>query len=203
MVDHDYQTLTELPKAERHRWQQGLLRLMKCLTLRQPKRIVLKTPLHTFRVAALLELFPHAKFIHITRDPFVLFPSTIHTWKRMYSYQGLQVPKYEHLEEEVLQTFSEMFEAFDRDSRTIPPQQFYQLSYESLAADPVGTLERLYKHFGFPISTQVREAWNQYTANSKSYEKNKHQLTSAQRQAIVTRWHPYFAHHGYSTDPST
>jgi omega-hydroxy-beta-dihydromenaquinone-9 sulfotransferase len=133
----------------------------------------------------------------------VLFPSTMHTWKRMYSYQGLQVPKYEHLEEEVLQTFSEMFEAFDRDSRNIPSEQFYQLSYESLAADPLGALERLYGHFGFPISSQVRDAWSQYAANAKKYEKNKHELTPTQRQAIVTRWQPYFARYSYSTDPSS
>lgn len=203
MVDHDYQTLKGLPADERRKWQQALLWLMKCLTIRERKRIVLKTPLHTFRVAAILEQFPNAKFIHISRDPFVLFPSTVHTWKRMYWHQALQVPKYEHLEEEVLQTFVEMFEAYDTDSRSIPPDQLYQLSYESLVDDPVAVLEQTYAHLQLPINAEVREAWNRYAANHKNYEKNRHQLARAQREAIVTRWRAYFDRYGYSTEAST
>ncbi len=198
MVDKAYQTLVELPDEQRQLWQQKLLWLMKSLTVRDYKPIVLKTPLHTFRVASLLEIFPDAKFIHITRDPFEVFSSTVHTWKRMYKYHGLQVPTYEHLEEEVLQTFIEMFEAFDKDQSSIPIRQFYQLSYEQLSANPTESLTRIYTHFGFPITQQASDAWNGYVSSTKHYEKNRHHLTGEQQQVIVTRWRAYFEQYGYS-----
>ncbi len=200
MVDKAYQTLGELPLEKRQQWQKTLLKFMKSLTVRDHKPIVLKTPLHTFRVAALLDVFPDAKFIHITRDPYDLFPSTVHTWKRMYRYQGLQVPKYQHLEEEVLQTFGEMFEAFDKDCGSIPPGQFYQLSYEELSANPIASMQQIYAHFGFSVNQQASDAWTNYVSKTTHYEKNSHQLSLNQRQAIVTRWRPYFDRFGYTME---
>ena len=42
--------------------------------------------------------FPDAKFVHIVRDPFVIFPSTVHLWKTLYSTQGMQKPRFEGLD---------------------------------------------------------------------------------------------------------
>jgi len=91
-------------------WKRTLVGFLKRLTLRQRKRIVLKSPTHTARLDVLVELFPQAKFIHIVRDPYVVFPSTVHLWKSLYSTQGLQVPTFQGLDEFVLETFSRMDE---------------------------------------------------------------------------------------------
>ena len=72
-------------------------------------------------------MFPNARFVHVVRDPYVIFPSTIHTWRRMYRYQGVQVPRYEGLEEHVLDTFVRMYEVFQEDVRQIPPSRLCEL----------------------------------------------------------------------------
>ena len=41
------------------------------------KRLVLKNPVNTARVEAVLRVFPRAKFIHIYRNPYVVFRSTV------------------------------------------------------------------------------------------------------------------------------
>ena len=105
--------------------------------MRNPKRIVLKSPPHTARIRVLLEMFPKAKFVHIVRDPYVIFPSTVNLWKRLYRDQGLQMPTYEGLDEHVFATFTRMYEAFDRDRELIGPGQFCEIRYEDLIADPV------------------------------------------------------------------
>ena len=86
---------------------------LKCVTLRSPKRIVLKSPLHTSRVRTLLSMFPNAKFVHIVRDPYVIFPSTVSLWKRLYRDQGFQMPTYNGLDEYVFKAFSRMYDAFE------------------------------------------------------------------------------------------
>jgi hypothetical protein len=196
--DREYQQLSRLSDAERRYWQTRFHWLLKSLTVRDPKPIVLKTPVHTFRVATLLELFPKAKFIHISRHPFDVFPSTVHTWKRMYRYHGLQVPKFLHLEEEVLQTFTEMYEAYEVDKQKLPPGQVYHLSYERLIANPVEQLEHIYQHFDFPITQSSRVAWNHYVERSRGYETNRYQLTAKQQSTIYARWRRYFETYGYS-----
>jgi len=55
----------------------------KSITYKRNKRLVLKSPTHTGRIGHLARWFPDAKFIHITRHPHKIFPSTIHTWKSL------------------------------------------------------------------------------------------------------------------------
>lgn len=198
--DEAYYSLQDLPPDKRKRWQQQLHWLLKCLTVREAKRIVLKTPVHTFRVATLLEQFPHARFIHITRDPYVVVPSTIHTWRRMYRYHGLQVPKFEHLEQEVLETFTKMFVAFAREKHLLAPEQFYQLSYEDLTTQPIAELEKLYAHFQFPISASTRAGWQAYAARAAGYQTNRYVLSDEQRAAIAEHCGAYAQDYGYGPE---
>src|SRR5687768_18104609 len=44
-------------------------------------RSILKSPPHTCRVPTLLRLFPDARFVHIVRDPYAVYPSTLHLWR--------------------------------------------------------------------------------------------------------------------------
>ena len=111
-----------MPAPDLDRWKRALLWFLKCVTLQNPKRIVLKSPPHTCRIRTLLEMFPKAKFVHIVRDPYVIFPSTVNLWKRLYRDQGLQVPTYEGLDEHVFTTFTRMYETFERDRGLMAPR---------------------------------------------------------------------------------
>ena len=92
-----------------------LIWFLKCVTVRNPGRIVLKLPPHTCRIRVLLEMFPQAKFVHIVRDQYVVFPSTVNLWKRLYRDEGWQLPKYRGLDDHVFKTLTRMYEAFERD----------------------------------------------------------------------------------------
>ena len=96
-----------------------------------------KSPPHTGRVKVLLEMFPDAKFVHIVRDPLVIFPSTVHLWKTLYSSQGMQKPTFDGLEEYVLANLTRMYERFETDRELIPAENFCEIRYEDLVADPV------------------------------------------------------------------
>lgn len=193
-----YLDLRDVPPADRERWKRGLLWFLKCLTLRDSKRIVLKTPGHTCRIRTLLELFPRARFVHIVRDPLEVFPSTIHTWKRMYRYHGLQVPRYEGLEEYVLDTFCRMYEVYWEDVGGIDPGRLWEVRYEDLVADPLGQMEIVYRQLDLGDFESVRPHVAEYVARVGGYRTNRYEMTDSLRQQIAARWGPYLAKYGYN-----
>ncbi|MCA9268656.1 MAG: sulfotransferase, partial [Planctomycetales bacterium] len=73
-VDLDYLDMAGLSPDELARWKQGLDWFVKLLTYHTGRQVLLKSPPHTGRVATLAAMFPGAKFIHITRDPYALYP---------------------------------------------------------------------------------------------------------------------------------
>jgi hypothetical protein len=196
--DQDYLDMRGVPPAALNRWKRALLWFLKCVTVRNPKRIVLKSPPHTARIRVLLEMFPQAKFLHIVRDPYVVFPSTVGLWKRLYRDEGWQLPKYGGLEEHVLETFTRMYDAFHRDLGLLGRHQFCQVRYEDLIADPVGQMRLVYEQLELGDFEAARPAIEAYFAKQKDYKTNRYQLTPELRAAITNRWGEFIARYGYA-----
>jgi len=198
----EYLDLNGLSPAALEQWKSGLLWFLRCLTLHKPGRIVLKNPMHTCRVRTLLEMFPDAKFVHIVRDPYTIFPSTIKLWKRMYRYHGLQMPHYVGLEEYVLDTFVRMYEAFRRDRPLLSEKQFCEVRYEDLVRNPLGEMQRIYAQLELGDFENVRPAIEAYLQRTRDYKVNRHELTPQAREQIAQRWAWYFQHYGYEISPT-
>lgn len=199
LVDQEYLTLDQVPPADREHWKRSLRGLLQAVTLKRPgRRIVLKSPPHTARIAALLELFPEARFVHIVRDPFVVFPSTVNLWKKLSEAHGLQWPRHEHLEEYVLDTFVRMYEAFERDRPRIPAGHFHEVRYEELVADPIGAVRTIYERLSLGPVEPVLPQLEKYQAESEGYQTNRWQLTPEQRERIRQRWSAFLKRYGYT-----
>ena len=177
-----------------------MLWFLKCLTLRNPKRIVLKSPPHTARVRVLLEMFPKAKFVHIVRDPYVIFPSTVNLWKRLYRDEGLQVPTCEGLEEHVYDSLVRMYDAFERDRELIGPGQFCEVRYEELVANPVEQMRRVYEELQLGGFDSAKPGIEDYLAGQKDYKPNRFQMAPELRAEITRRWAKYLERYGYAKE---
>lgn len=199
----DYYDLEQLSPAARKAWQQDFYRFVQALSLRNPKRLVLKSPTHTFRIPALVELFPDARFVHIVRDPFVTFASTIHLWKVLYRTQGLQIPRNERLREHVFETYLRMFHRLQATRHLLAPQRFCQVKYEDLVRNPVGELRRVYDELELGGLDAALPAVEQYLAASKDYQTNRYQLSSEDRAEIARRWAEPIRHYGYDRKPAS
>ena len=196
----EYLDFRGVPGADVNRWKDALLWFLKCITLQNPKRIVLKSPAHTCRVRVLLEMFPKAKFVHIVRDPYVVFPSTVNLWNRLYHDEGFQVPTGEHLNELVFQTFTRMYEAFERDRELLGPDQFCQVRYEELVADPVGQMRLVYEQLELGDFESLRPAIEEYFSRHKDYKTNRYQTTPEMRDEITRRWGKFIRDYGYAAE---
>ena len=198
--DDEYLTLRDLPPRALARWKRALVWFLQCVTLVDPKRIVLKSPPNTGRVKTLLELFPDARFVHIVRDPYVVFASTVNLWKRLYRYQGLQTPPYPGLEERVFETFRRMYEAFEQDRAMIHPSRLCEVRYEDLMADPVAQMRRIYAELELGQFDAVLPALEKYVRAKADYRPNRYEISPEARAEVARRWSDFMDRYGYAAE---
>lgn len=190
------------PRALR-RWKRTMLRFVQALTLAHPgHRLVFKSPPHTCRIPLLLELFPDARFLHIVRDPYAVYPSTLHMWRAICSVHSLQPIDWERLPEHVLGTFVRLYERLEEGKQLIPPGQFCELRYEDLLRDPVGQLEGVYRALALGDFEPARSALETHLAGIDRYETNRYLLTAEERRTITDRWGQVIQRYGYAVRES-
>jgi omega-hydroxy-beta-dihydromenaquinone-9 sulfotransferase len=187
-----------LTDGERTAWKRAFLNFVRTLSSRDPRRLVLKSPTHTARIPTLLELFPDAKFVHITRDPYVLFSSTVKLWTSMAKKHGFQAPRRpDFIREKVLTEFRIIVERYLTDRSLIPTGRLVELRYESLIQDPIAGMRSVYEELSLGGWDNVHPAIEGYFANQKDYETNKYQLSDSDRQLVQDRWGDLIDQMGY------
>ena len=184
----------------RSRWKNALLWFLKSITAVDPRRIVLKSPPHTARIKVLMELFPNARFVHIVRDPFVLFPSTVTLWKRLYQDEGVQVARHVGLDDYVFRTLDRMYEALQRDRPPRSyPSRFSEVRYEDLVKDPVGQMRRIYRRVGTGRVRQGASGPGGIRQVSSRLREEPLRTHAGVARGIGRRWCGYISKYGYSS----
>ena len=196
----DYLTLDGLSPQEIDRWKAGLEWFLKRVTFHDPKRIILKSPPHTGRIKTLLELFPDARFVHIVRDPYPLFGSTVKLWKTLYKFEALQEPRHQGLEEYVFSSFEKMYQAFERDRELVDPSRFFEVRFEDLVSDPIPRMRALYEHLDLGEFDTAQPKLEEYFQDRQDYRTGSYQIPDELRAKINERWGPYMRRHGYCQD---
>jgi omega-hydroxy-beta-dihydromenaquinone-9 sulfotransferase len=204
-------SLDEFSARDRTRWCKALVTFLKSVTLYRMKRaggvaprLVLKSPPHTARLAALSEMFPEAKFIHLVRNPAEVFPSSVRTWATLFEVQGCQTPRAEALpngaasiEDYVLSTFNELYRDFAQARSAIRADRFCELRYEDLVADPYTQLQRIYEHLQLGRFEEARPRFATHLAAVRDYRPSRHQIAPDTQSEMRRRWAPFFETYGY------
>ena len=173
---------------------------MRRLTFKDQRRLVLKSPTHSFRIKTLLELFPDARFVHIVRNPYAVFPSTVNLWKSMYDH-GLQTPRYTGLDDHVYRTFTHLYAKLEEGKRLVAPERFHEMRYEDLIQDPLGQIKRLYDHLELSGYEEAAPHVQKYLLEHADYQTNRYaSLTPELRAEITRRWGPIIERYGYGND---
>jgi omega-hydroxy-beta-dihydromenaquinone-9 sulfotransferase len=170
-------------------WKRTFRRFVQALTFRDPRRLVLKSPPHTARVPVLRAVFPEARFVHIVRDPYVVFASTVNLWKSMSRRHGLQTPRDERvIREKVFHEFRVIYDRLEEAKPAIPPGHFHEVRYEELVQDTPGEMRKVYEALGLGGFDDYRPRLEEYLRKQAGYETNKYQLTDADREEVTRRW---------------
>jgi hypothetical protein len=180
------------PFAEKFTW------FLKTLTVRHEKPLILKSPTHTGRIGRFHDMFPGSVFIHISRDPRKLFPSTVRLWESLDTVQGLQYPvsdqEYEDL---VLDSFNRMYDGYFAFRDKIPSAQLIEIRYEDLVADPIHHLEQLYQKLGWDGFESMRPTLESRMQQDRDYQVNRHSMSAEQESKVRRVCEKYMRLYGY------
>ena len=194
-----YLTFRDADPTEIAAWSEAMDRFVKSLTLKLGRPLILKSPPHTGRIRQLLEIFPDAKFIHIRRDPYAVFVSTIGLLKAVRPVFRLQRGPKEIDVEAVLKTYADMYAAYFTDRELIPPGQLVEVAYEDLERDPIGQLRTIYEGLSLADFEPFRPDLESYLASVAGYRKNRHpNIDDETRRRIAEAWSQCFDAWGYT-----
>ncbi|MGB6045112.1 MAG: sulfotransferase [Pirellulales bacterium] len=193
----EYLELTDLSSCDRHKWQRSFRQLLQSLTLKYDKRLILKSPPHMGRLPVLLEMFPEAKFIHVVRDPYEVFVSTVRMWKSFDESQGLQPTDEKILEEFVLETHSRLYTSFDTNRGQLDKNQLVEVRYEDLLASPLDQIRIIYQTLQLGAFDAASDKMQDYLDRRRDYVPNRHQFPAEVCQAVTSRWSAQIDRYGY------
>jgi hypothetical protein len=194
---HRYLTLRDLTPAELDAWKASFMTFLRKLTLKHRRPLVLKSPGHTARIRILLEMFPNAKFVHIHRNPFDVYQSTEHTWRKIQPIWALQSggPEPEHL----IRDYRDLYEAFFEERALIPEGNYCEVAYEQLVADQLGEMRRIYETLNLPEFEQFEPDLKEYLASIAGYSRNPFpELSTEMRDRLAAAWSRCFEEWGYA-----
>jgi omega-hydroxy-beta-dihydromenaquinone-9 sulfotransferase len=195
----DYLDLQQLSDQQLNQWREGFQWFLKALSIAWPgKRLVLKSPTHTGRVAELYRMFPEAKFVHLTRDPRKLFPSTMKLWRSLDEVQSLQEGYNEdQLIEYVRQCMDRMYSGFNAGRAQIPASHIMDLRYEDLVADPKSAIRDIYQCLQLGNFDEVAPNLDQKLVGHQQYRTNKHSSDPDWERQIMDYCADYAKRFGY------
>lgn len=193
----DYVDMEGLDEHALQDWKRIQTWFMRCVAFRYRKDLVLKSPAHTGRIHVLSEMFPDARFVHITREPYGMFASTVRMWRCLDQCQALQDPTGAPVEDFVLQAGRRMYASFHRHRHRIPANQICDIRYEDLVANPLDTLAQVYQDLRLGDFEPQRPAVASFLHDRREFSPNRHSLPSVWKAKVAETWGDYVERYGY------
>jgi hypothetical protein len=154
-------------------------RVLQVLQAQQPGRWMLKSPVHSMALDALVAEYPDARFVMTHRDPLQVVASTCSLALTLVGL-GSDADHGAYL----IRRWTEVSRAvIDRilDFRARHPQlRFHDLHYRQLVADPVAAVRGIYEHFGERLEPLAEERIGTYAAAHRQGEFGAHRYSAAE-----------------------
>ena len=175
--------------AEVQDWERAYLRVLrKASLLADGKPLMLRNTVNTGRVDHLLRLFPHAKFIHIVRSPWAVYPSVLHLFRTLLPLYQLDHYDWSEMEAWLVEAYRQTMAKYLRDRERIPAGQLAEVRFEDLERDPLGEMARLYRQLDLPDWATAAPAVDAYVRSLAEYQKNELSMSGADVDRVRTQW---------------
>ncbi len=170
-----YLTFEDVDPREIAHWKEQFLYFLKKLNTRNPKPVILKSPQHTARIRLLREMFPQARFIHVHRNPYDVYNSTVKLYeKTVRPMQMTDSINGDQMREGIIRRYGDMYRNYFRESAQLPADQFLDVSYEELDQQPRRLIERIFHHFNFEGYESYKPLLEKHLAHIGHYKKNRY-----------------------------
>ncbi len=178
-----------LTASELRRWERAYLRILRKMTLHADGRqLLLRNTINTGRADHLLRLFPDAKFIHIIRNPYNVYPSLMKLYRTMLPLYQLDDYDQSEVEEFLVESYARVMQKYLADRALIPAGHLAEVRFEDLERDPLGELARLYAELDLPDWENAQPQIAAYLKTIAGYRKNVFQLDPAIIDRVDEKW---------------
>ena len=193
-----------LTGSELAQWECAYLTVLRKATLASGGRqLVLKSPTNLGRTAALLRLFPDAKFIHIVRNPYVVYQSMTHLYRTMLPICQLDDADPAEVTAAIRNSYTAMMRQYMADRASVPSGNLTEVRFEDLEKNPMTELERIYRALSLPGWAQARKPVGDYLRTLSGYRKNAHQFDKETIDTVDREWGFAVQAWGYGPPAST
>jgi hypothetical protein len=155
------------------------------------KRLISKNPSYSPKVKSLHEKFPDAKFINLVRNPLQVIPSSVSMFSNHCQTYGEPETRYS-LQETVIEHSKYWYLYPHRYLKHLPSDQYIRIRYKDLVSDPKGTVEKIYRQFGFEISPEFGQVLQEESEKEKRYQ-SKHRYSLKEMGLNIKRIRREFA----------
>ncbi|MCK5248168.1 sulfotransferase [Candidatus Bipolaricaulota bacterium] len=184
-----YVLFHDLPEQARVQWSDTYLRLLRKITFASGgRRLAIKNCAHSGRIQTLLELFPDAKFIHIHRNPYEVFLSTVYMHKTVLPRSQLQDIDPDQVEANVLRFYKRLMGRFLIDKTHIPAGNLVEIRYEDLERSPLDQLRTIYEVLDLPGFDAAESAFSSYIDSIADYKRNTYKMDAAVIEKVNRHW---------------
>ena len=184
--------LTSQDGRETYRWHQRAVRYLQART--PGKRWVLKAPMHSLYIEALLETYPDAKVVQTHRHPAKVIGSQVSlndTLRRAWS-DAVDIKAQAPLDAAYTAEAIRRAVAY-RVRRPQEAARFHDVAFAHFMADQAGTLERIFKHCGMDFTDAARAATLGYLEDRPREKYGRHDYALEQFGLTPEALAPLFA----------
>lgn len=150
---------------------------LQLLQFRLPtERWLLKSPWHMYALDALLSAFPDACVIQPHRDPNKLIPSIC---SLMASFRII-FKKDVDMADVGMEFFKDWADMLDRCIKArdaSDPARFFDVQYQDILKDPVGTVQKIYEYFGYSFTDQFKKGMLEWLAKNPQHKYGVHKYS--------------------------
>jgi hypothetical protein len=171
-------------------------RLLQLIGAGDERRWLLKNPSHLFGIDALLEVFPDALVVQTHRDPATCIASVTSVISGMRAMLAPRPVDRDAVQQREIEFWAEAarrgMAAHDRH-----PDRFVDVHQADIQNDPIGTVTRIYGHFGLTLSDDAHAAMDTWAAQNKPRTEGHAYEPVRSNAAIADAFGPYLDRYGY------
>ena len=178
-----------LPPVDLARWERAYLDVLRKATLAcGHRRLVLKSPTNLGRTKTLRRLFPDAKFIHIVRNPYVVYQSMAHLYRRMLPICQLTDIEPEQVDAAMRDSYVTTMRQYLADRESIPREHLAEVRFEDLERAPMAEMARLYADLSLPGWEEAGKRIEGYLRSLSGYRKNAYRIDPETVDVVDREW---------------
>jgi len=179
-------------------WKRVTQYFFEKVQIQQPgKTLLIKNPVYTARVAILRQMFPTAKFVHIYRNPYVVFQSTRNFYYKLFRELALQPFDRSIVDDLILESYPRMMNAIQHDRDGLASNQFVELQFEQFEQDPIAHIQTVYDTLELEGFDAAKAKFLDYLSENQRYKKNRYAFPEADAQKVYHHWGRFIDQWGY------